>query len=1595
MKQFIRHIILIAVLLVGSFSFAQEVTVAEYFWDTDPGVGNGTTLLAEDGNLDEAIEDLFTNAVSVPAPGLHTFNVRVKGLENTWSNVFSYVINVTSPTLTSRDVKVIQAEYFWDTDPGAGNATTILALDGNLDEAIEDLFTSAVSIPTNGLHTFNIRVKGQDNGWSNIFSYVVNIGAPSLTTRDLKVIQAEYFWDTDPGQGSASPILALDGNLDEAVEDLFEDSVSIPSNGLHTFNIRVKGQDNAWSDVFSYVINVGAPTLNTRDMKVIQAEYFWDADPGQGNGSTILALDGNLDEAVEGLFEDSVSVPANGLHTFNIRVKGQDNTWSNIFSYVVNVGTPTLITRDLKVIQAEYFWDTDPGQGNGSPVIALDGNLNEAVEDLFQNNLSSPSIGAHVFNLRVKGGDDNWSDPFQYVVNVLDSNTYVAIDTAICDGGSYTVPSGDEVYDVAGTYMDTLLNVNGFDSIVTINLTLLPPTTSTQTISACGSYLSPGMNTYTASGTYIDTIPNAAGCDSIITTNLTILQNSTASISVGACDTYTSPSGNYTWTSSGTYVDTIPNAAGCDSIITVALIISSGSVNNQSITVCDSYTWPANGTTYLVSTVDSVTLTNAIGCDSVVILDLTVNNSYSNTTTITTCDSYTWPANGTTYSTSGTYSMSSVTVNGCDSTQTLNLTILNSSSSTQTIVACDDYTWPVNGNMYTTSGVHMATVTNTSGCDSIITLDLTINYSSNSVQNVTACDSYTWSANGQTYTAGGVYTMTIPNAAGCDSVITLNLNLGTNSNTTNTVVACDSYVWSANGTTYTASGFYTENLTTAQGCDSIVNLDLTINSSSSATQIVTACGSYTWPIDGNAYTSSGTYMGTIPNAAGCDSVITLNLTINSNSASSVTITECDSYTWPTNGTTYTTSGTYTETLTNAIGCDSVVTLNLTIGNTYADTANVVVCDSYVWAETGVTYTGSGLYSVTRMTTTGCDSVLNLNLTINSSTTATQTVTACDLYTWPLNGNSYASSGTYLATIPNAAGCDSVVTLDLTISNSTNGTEYVTACDSFTWTATGLTYLVGGTYPTTLTNSAGCDSIVTLFLTLSYSHNSTDVITACDSYTWPVNGLTYTSSGVYSTSTTNAFGCDSSFTLDLTIGTSTSSTQTQASCGSYTWPVNGNVYTSSGSYSHTIPNANGCDSIITLNLTVNDPSSSTVSATSCGSYTWAENGTTYTSSGLYTTTLVNVAGCDSVITLDLTIDNAFVNANTVSACGTYTWSVNSTTYSSSGTYTETFTAANGCDSTYTLNLTILNASSSSQSVTACDSYQWPINGQTYLSSGTYTETITNAAGCDSVVTLNLTINNSSSGSEAISTCGSYTWSANGMTYTSSGSYVATLTNAVGCDSIATLNLTITTAASSSETISACNSYTWSANGSTYTNSGTYTTTLTAQNGCDSTVTLNLTITNLSASIFQTDNVLTASPSGGTYEWINCDTGAPIVGEQGQEFIATVNGNYAAVVSLNGCSDTTDCVTVSTADIDKYFMESISIYPNPNDGQFVIDFGGVKNAVQITIRDLTGRIISDNAYDQAEKVDCFIDEPAGMYFVEIVSGKAKANFKVIHK
>lgn len=402
---------------------------------------------------------------------------------------------------------------------------------------------------------------------------------------------------------------------------------------------------------------------------------------------------------------------------------------------------------------------------------------------------------------------------------------------------------------------------------------------------------------------------------------------------------------------------------------------------------------------------------------------------------------------------------------------------------------------------------------------------------------------------------------------------------------------------------------------------------------------------------------------------------------------------------------------------------------------------------------------------------------------------------------------------------------------------------------------------------------------------------------------------------------------------------------------------------------------------------------TDNVTACDTYTWATNGETYTATGAYTELLTDVSGCDSLITLDLTITGPSFGTDVQSSCGPYTWIDGETYTESNNSAIYTLVDVNGCDSIVTLNLTINAPSNSIDTQVACGPYEW-IDGEVYTASNnTATYTLINSVGCDSIVTLDLSIVSLIETTDVQEACGSFTW-IDGNTYTENTSATFMLTSINGCDSLVTLDLTITSVLQTIDSYEECGSFTWT-DGITYTESNnTATQTLISVGGCDSIVTLDLIINPLPSNVvFVSGATITADAFASSYQWFDCLTGLEIEGATFQSFTATESGDYGVLININGCVNESECeyIDVSSSGLSESQSEfSLEIYPNPSSGIFTISLSDLSHSqVSITILDLSGKIITQEKYQlNTTEFEIPMDVSnveSGVYFIKIDAGK----------
>ena len=337
---------------------------------------------------------------------------------------------------------------------------------------------------------------------------------------------------------------------------------------------------------------------------------------------------------------------------------------------------------------------------------------------------------------------------------------------------------------------------------------------------------------------------------------------------------------------------------------------------------------------------------------------------------------------------------------------------------------------------------------------------------------------------GGTFTVSGlsagdhVVAVTYPT---CAPVSTSSFTIGagapltTNGSVITSICAGDTYVWPANGQSYTTAQ---EGTTFVSGCNT-AKLNLTITPATTNGSVNTSIcegQTYVWPANGQSYTTAQSGVTVV---SGCNTA-TLNLAVNpSTTTGSESVSACgSSYTWATSGATYTESGSYAF----VDGCNTA-TLTLTLSpSTTNGGLTTSACDTFTWTgalASGDTYTTSGVYTHVM----GCNTA-TLNLTITPSTTngsVNTAICAGGTYVWPANGQSYTTAQSGVTFV---SGCNTA-TLNLTVNpTTTNGSDTVTACGSYTWTgefASGVTYTTSGVY----THVTGCNT-ATLNLTINAS-----------------------------------------------------------------------------------------------------------------------------------------------------------------------------------------------------------------------------------------------------------------------------------------------------------------------------------------------------------------------------------------------------------------------------------------------------------------------------------------------------------------------------
>ncbi|ASS50567.1 MAG: hypothetical protein A3D31_13465 [Candidatus Fluviicola riflensis] len=350
--------------------------------------------------------------------------------------------------------------------------------------------------------------------------------------------------------------------------------------------------------------------------------------------------------------------------------------------------------------------------------------------------------------------------------------------------------------------------------------------------------------------------------------------------------------------------------------------------------------------------------------------------------------------------------------------------------------------------------------------------------------------------------------------------------------------------------------------------------------------------------------------------------------------------------------------------------------------------------------------------------------------------------------------------------------------------------------------------------------------------------------------------------------------------------------------------------------------------------------------------------------------------------------------------TYAWTTGDTTSTvndlPAGPQTVTITDQGGCMVDVGVTIPSSAPSSFSQTLSVCNGESVTVGLNNYNTSGVYLDTLTNAVGCDSTITTNLTVMPALASTQTLTICAGESVTVGDSVYSTSGTHITTLSSVVsGCDSTVTTNLTALPALSSSQTLSICAGESVTVGDSTYSTSGTFMTTLASVDGCDSTVTLNLTVANpIDVALTVNLGVIQVAESGANYQWLDCDNNnIPISLATSQNYTPTVNGIYAVEVTVNGCTDTSDCQNYNQIGLGENPAANVRLFPNPTADKFTLLLNGV-DVSRISVTDAMGRMVTiiDEVAGNELTVDLKKEQP-GLYFVQLQVGNDLQTLRVI--
>ena len=581
-------------------------------------------------------------------------------------------------------------------------------------------------------------------------------------------------------------------------------------------------------------------------------------------------------------------------------------------------------------------------------------------------------------------------------------------------------------------------------------------------------------------------------------------------------------------------------------------------------------------------------------------------------------------------------------------------------------------------------------------------------------------------------------------------------------------------------------------------------------------------------------------------AVGCDSIITLDVVVQQDEKYIVDTIVCEGTEYIFGSQILTTTGLYEEAFMSSAGCDSVVDLTITFLPLDPIVMEASICRGETFVFRDISETEPGMYPTNFVSAEGCDTTFIVDLTVIEPVESDRLESICAGGEIEIEGTTYNTEGDFEISLIAASGCDSIVNLTIDVLDVDTYSFDREICQGVVFVYGDISATEAGEYTTLIQTPGVCDSLITFDLSVTEPNPQEERLTICAGEVLDWRGDTYDTEGIYNTTESSTGDCDINHQLNLTVTEPVFTLIDEEICAGGSVEIAGEIYIEAGSFEVPLTTAAGCDSILQVTIVEMDAEVFQFQESICRGEIFIYGDIEETTAGTFETLIETQGVCDSLIVIELSVDEPTPMVQNETICQGLSFEWNGEILEDAGTYENLVTAVGECDELFVLELEVTAPEVVFESMDVC-SNNFPFDFQDLKieEAGSYFTVISVDGECDVEYQLEVGEITETESFQDVDLCAGDVFILHDIETEVGGTFTTLVPggNEAGCDSIVTVNVLAKTITTSQEDMEVCpgESFLW--NGMTISTEGDHEATLVNESGCDSIATLTLTFNTL--------------------------------------------------------------------------------------------------------------------------------------------------------